>query len=334
MFKLPSLLAAHGTFHHVYDFESFELPFVGEWHIPQPFAPHFTITKFMVLQVLAVLITLLIFRGLVSRVQGGRVASGWFWNFWEMLALYIRDQVVRPIIGDPHHDHDDHGGHNHDRGGNEAAGYVADAGTGAALVDVAMHPAMAEADHRQAVAQQSLNGGHPADRYLPFVWSCFFYILICNLLGAVPFLGSATGSIAVTGALALAAFAATFIYGAQVHGWGGFWLALVPGIDAPGPLKLLLIPMMFVIEVVGLFIKHGVLAVRLFANIMGGHTVLGVILGFIAAASHSSVWPLVTGGSVLGQIGVGLLELLVAFIQAYVFAFLATIFIGMSLHEH
>jgi F-type H+-transporting ATPase subunit a len=166
------------------------------------------------------------------------------------------------------------------------------------------------------------------------VWSCFFYILICNLLGAVPFLGSATGSIAVTGALALVAFLATFFYGAQVHGYGGFWLALVPGIDAPGPLKLFLIPMMFVIEVVGLFIKHGVLAVRLFANIMGGHTVLGVILAFIAQVSHSGVWWLVTPGSIAGQIGIGLLELLVAFIQAYVFAFLATIFIGMSLHEH
>jgi F-type H+-transporting ATPase subunit a len=306
MFGLPSLLAAHGTFHHVYDFDSFEIPFVGEWKIPQ-FIPGFTITKFMVLQVLAVLITLFIFRGLVSRIQGGNVARGWFWNFWEMLALYIRDEVVRPIIGDPHahdHGHDDNGhGDGHDHGHHEE------------------HAAVA-------------HGGHPADKYLPFVWSCFFYILICNLLGAVPFLGSATGSIAVTGALALVAFAATFVYGAQVHGWGGFWLALVPGIDAPGPLKLLLIPMMFVIEVVGLFIKHGVLAVRLFANIMGGHTVLGVILAFIAQASHSSVWPLVMGGSVLGQIGVGLLELLVAFIQAYVFAFLSTIFIGMSLHEH
>jgi F-type H+-transporting ATPase subunit a len=113
----------------------------------------------------------------------------------------------------------------------------------------------------------------------------------------------------------------------------GFWTGLVPDIDAPGPLKLLLIPMMFVIEVIGLFIKHGVLAVRLFANIMGGHTVLGVILGFIAGAT-GAMWFVVAPASIAGQIGVGLLELLVAFIQAYVFAFLATIFIGMSLHPH
>ncbi len=318
MFQISSLLAAHGTFHHVYDFDSFELPFIGAWKIPQ-FIPGFTITKFMVLQVLAVLITLFIFRGLVSRVRGGRVANGWFWNFWEMLALYIRDEVVRPIIGDPHAHHGtDHGHPEHSE-----------------TLHGHQHP-IHEALHVEARGESSsaLMGGHPADKYLPFVWSCFFYILICNLLGAVPFLGSATGSIAVTGALALAAFLATFVYGAQVHGWGGFWLALVPGIDAPGPLKMMLIPMMFVIEVVGLFIKHAVLAVRLFANIMGGHTVLGVILAFIGQVANSGMWWLVTPGSIAGQIGVGLLELLVAFIQAYVFAFLSTIFIGMSLHEH
>ncbi|MFV0443580.1 MAG: F0F1 ATP synthase subunit A [Planctomycetaceae bacterium] len=318
MLRLTTLLAEHGTFHHVYDFHHFELPFFGLQEIPQ-LVPGFPITKFMVLQVLAVLITLFIFRGLISRVRGGRVASGWFWNFWEMLALYIRDEVVRPIIGDPHA----HDGHDHDEPEHSET------------LHGHQHP-LHEAVHAGStgLSSQAIAGGHPADKYLPFVWSCFFYILICNLLGAVPFLGSATGSIAVTGALALVAFLATFFYGAQVHGFGGFWLALVPGIDAPKPLKMVLVPMMFVIEVVGLFIKHGVLAVRLFANIMGGHTVLGVILAFIAQAAHSSVWPLVTFGSVLGQIGVGLLELLVAFIQAYVFAFLSTIFIAMSLHEH
>lgn len=319
------MLASHGTFHHVYDFDHFELPF--GLHVDLPAIGGIQITKFMVLQVIAVLLTLFIFRGLVSRVQGGRVASGWFWNFWEMLALYIRDEVVRPIIGDPHahgdHGHDDHGHHD------TAPEHVPP-------MQGHEHP-LHEAVYAEATGTSShaINGGHPADRYLPFVWSCFFYILFCNLLGAVPFLGSATGAIAVTGALAIAAFVATFIYGAQIHGYGGFWLALVPSMDAPGPLKLFLIPMMFIIEVVGFFIKHGVLAVRLFANIMGGHTVLGVILAFIAAAAPAGgVWWLVTPGSLLGQIGVGLLELLVAFIQAYVFAFLATIFIGMSLHEH
>lgn len=316
--SFPAMLASHGTFHHVYDFDYFEVPFVGEVHIPQ-FIPGVAITKFMVLQVLAVVLTLVIFRGLVQRIQGGRVAHGWFWNFWEMLALYIRDEVVRPIIGDPHAHH----GRNHEHPEHSEPLYGEE------------HP-LKDAIYAECTGKSSRDphGGHPADKYLPFVWSCFFYILICNLLGAVPFLGSATGSIAVTGALAVAAFVATYFYGAQAHGWGGFWLALVPGIEAPGALKPLLAVMLFAIEVLGLFIKHAVLAVRLFANIMGGHTVLGVMLGFIAQVAHSGVWWLVTPGSIAGQIGVGLLELLVAFIQAYVFAFLSTIFIGMSLHEH
>jgi F-type H+-transporting ATPase subunit a len=301
------MLAEHGTFHHVYDFFDFELPFGIKLSLPyvggnSPETAQLALTKFMLLQVVAFLLAWWIFSNIARKVQGGRPVSGWFWNFWEMLAVYIRDEVVRPVIGDPHahghgHDEDHHGdGHDH-------------------------HVPAAEA-------------GHPADKYLPFIWSCFFYILFCNLLGALPWLGSATGSISVTLALALSALLATYIYGSQVHGPIGFWTAMVPKVDAPLAIKLVLIPLIFVIEVVGLFIKHSVLAVRLFANIMGGHTVLGVILAFIAQADGSAAWWIVAPASIAGQIGVGLLELLVAFIQAYVFSFLATIFISMSLHEH
>lgn len=296
------MLAAHGTFHHVYDFQEFEFPFGVVLELPPG------LTKFMVLQVLAALLALLVFRGLAGRAAGGNPVHGWFWNFWEMLAVYIRDTVVRPVIGDPHHEHhSDPISHEHQPGHREASH------TGEYHVERA---------------------GHPADKYLPFIWSCFFYVLFCNLLGAVPWFGSATGSLNVTAALALVAFGATFIYGAQMHGPGGFWLHMIPAVDAPGPIKVFLVPMIFAIEVVGLFIKHGVLAIRLFANIMGGHTVLGVILAFILDVAQSGLWWVVTPASLIGQVGVGLLELLVAFIQAYVFAFLSTIFIAMSLHEH
>ena len=88
------LLAEHGTFHHVYDFAYVELP--RGVRLPLPFG----LTKFMLLQVIAVVIVLLIFRGLAKRIRTGSTAHGWWWNFWEMLALYIRDEVVRPIIGD------------------------------------------------------------------------------------------------------------------------------------------------------------------------------------------------------------------------------------------
>lgn len=300
------MLASHGTFHHVYDFNEFHLPFGIHFGLPQIMG--FQLTKYMVLQVIAALLVYFIFRGLVNRGKSGNPVSGYFWNFWEMLAVRIRDEVVRPVIGDPHHhghaDHG-HGGDDHGHGGHAAGAHGAD-------VEV----------------------GHPADKYLPFLWSCFFYILFCNLLGAFPWFGSATASINVTAALALTAFIATFFYGAQMHGPIGFWTHMVPHVDAPGAIKVLLVPMIFAIEAGGLLIKNGVLAVRLFANIMGGHTVLAVILAFIADAAVSGAWYLVVPGSLAGQVGVGLLELLVAFIQAYVFTFLTTIFIAMSLHEH
>jgi F-type H+-transporting ATPase subunit a len=303
-------------FHHVRDSAAFELPeFLQQALGGPPTLPvihlfggyELQLTKFMVLQVVAGLLTLIIFRDLAQRLAGGQPATGRWANFWEVIALYIRDNVVRPTIGTGHHDD---AGHHHD------AAHGGEHGHGSAG-----HAAFAP-------------GAHPADRYLPFIWTCFFYVLFCNLLGAIPWLGSPTGDINVTGALAAAAFGCTFVAGVREFGFLGFWKNLVPPIDAPGPLKLLLIPMMFVIEVVGLLIKHGVLAVRLFANIMGGHTVIGVMLGFIAVVSDSGLWWLVTPASILGQVGIGLLELFVAFLQAYVFAFLATIFIAMGSHPH
>jgi len=95
-----------------------------------------------------------------------------------------------------------------------------------------------------------------------------------------------------------------------------------------------MIPMIWVLEFVGLMIKHGVLAVRLFANIMAGHTVVAVILGFIMDVANSPLYFVVAPASVLGQVGVGLLELFVAFLQAYVFVFLATVFISTAVHPH
>lgn len=116
----------------------------------------------------------------------------------------------------------------------------------------------------------------------------------------------------------------------------GFWVGIVPHMDVPGLMKGPLWLLMFVIEVAGLLIRHIVLAVRLFANMLAGHIVLTVILGFILMASHlpSPVWASITGASVLGVIVLSLLELFVAFLQAYIFAFLSALFIGSAVHPH
>jgi F-type H+-transporting ATPase subunit a len=285
-------LASADPFHHVRDFPHFEL--MGGVILPLPDIWGFQVTKFMVLQLVAFVLTLLIFRGLAKRLHSGDVTKGRFWNFWESIALFIRDKVVRPTIGDGHHGHDEHGD------------------------------------------DAKPTGGHYADQFLPFLWSCFFYILFCNLLGAIPMLGSPTGSLMVTGTLAIFAFGFNLMNGFKQFGFVGFWKNQSPDLGLPLVMTIVIGGGIWLIEVVGLFIKHGVLAVRLFANIMGGHTVVGVILGFIAAEGVAGTWlmGIVIPASIAGQLFIGLLELFVAFLQAYVFTFLATIFLGTCIHEH
>ncbi len=177
-------------------------------------------------------------------------------------------------------------------------------------------------------------GRHDGDKFVPFLWTIFFFILGCNLFGMIPWMGSPTGNLSVTGALALITFLVVLGSGMRKMGAVGFWKAQVPHMDVPGPLKIVLIPMIFLIEVFGLIVKHGVLAVRLLANMMGGHVVLAVILAFIAASAQSLWWWGVMPASVLGATALSMLELFVAFLQAYIFTFLSALFIGMAVHPH
>jgi F-type H+-transporting ATPase subunit a len=154
------------------------------------------------------------------------------------------------------------------------------------------------------------------------------------LLGLVPWAGSATGALATTGALALITFGAVLGAGMVKMGPGHFWIGLVPHMDLPKVLMVFLWPMIFAIEVLGLLIKHFVLSVRLFANMMAGHLVLAVIVAFIGATYGSLVWWGVTPASIAGATALNLLELFVAFLQAYIFTFLSALFIGMAVHPH
>jgi F-type H+-transporting ATPase subunit a len=186
---------------------------------------------------------------------------------------------------------------------------------------------------RDSVARPCI-GGHDADKFVPFLWTIFFFVLGCNLFGMIPWMGSPTGSLAVTGALAFTTF--LVVMGAAVIKLGpmGTVKSFVPHMDLSPGLKIVLVPMIFVIEVFGMLIKHGVLAVRLLANMMGGHVVLAVIMAFIAASAQSLLWWVVTPTSVFGATALSMLELFVAFLQAYIFTFLAALFIGMAVHPH
>lgn len=187
---------------------------------------------------------------------------------------------------------------------------------------------------RDKVAKPNI-GEHDADRFVPFLWTLFLFILFCNLLGMIPFLGSPTASISVTGALALCVF--VMIHGAamiKMHGPIGYVKSYIPHIEVPFGMGYLLIPMIVVIEILGQFIKAFVLAVRLFANMFAGHTVLAVILLFIVMAKDAA-WYIsmpITLGSVAGVTLLSLLELFVAFLQAFIFTFLTALFLGSTLH--
>ena len=99
-------------------------------------------------------------------------------------------------------------------------------------------------------------------------------------------------------------------------------------------MKVPMVTGIWLIEIFGLFIKHMVLAVRLFANMFAGHMVLAVMVGFIGAAWGLSINWLVTPAAIGSSVAISLLEVLVAFIQAYVFAFLTALFIGSAIHPH
>jgi F-type H+-transporting ATPase subunit a len=186
---------------------------------------------------------------------------------------------------------------------------------------------------RDKVAKPCL-GEHDADRFVPFLWTMFLFILFCNLLGMFPFMGSPTASISVTAALALCSF--LVIHGSAIAQMGplGYLKSYVPHTGLPLLASLPLVIVIMLIEVVGNFIKAFVLAVRLFANMFAGHVVLAVILSFIVMArnAHPILFGTVTVGSVLGVAALSLLELFVAFLQAFIFTFLTSLFLGSTLH--
>lgn len=165
-------------------------------------------------------------------------------------------------------------------------------------------------------------------RFLPLLLTFFFFILFANLLGLVPSLATATGNINVTATLALTTFFATQISGMRENGFFGHWKALVPP-GVPWPL----VPIMIPIEIMGMFTKPFALTVRLFANMIAGHIIIlsffGLIFSLSLKTAYISVLPFA------GAVAISAFEIFVAFLQAFIFTFLSTIFIFQAVHpEH
>ena len=293
----------------------------GKVLIPQPFGTldslfamksGFGISKYMILELVLAGILILLFTRVASKLRTGAAPKGAFANLFESMILFVRDQIARPAI-DSHDHHDGHDDHAHDD--------HADTGHSHGHVAVAAH----------AVLEQ-----HDGDRFVPLLLTLFFFVLGCNLLGMVPWAGSPTASFSVTLALAGVTFATVVVAGMAKFGFFGFFGNQVPSMDLPLPLAILLKPMIFAIEMLGLLIKHMILAVRLLANMVAGHLVLLGIMGLITTAATYSMgmWATVTGISVVSCTLFSVLELFVAFLQAYIFTFLSALFIGASVHQH
>lgn len=234
----------------------------------------FSITKNVFVMILAMILLFLVF---IPAARGyarneGKAPKG-IQALIEPLFLFMRDDVIRPMIGEKYY-----------------------------------------------------------EKYQPFIFSLFFFILFANLLGLIPFFpGSAniTGNLAVTMALAIITFFVVNLSGKKDYWEHIFWM---PGI--PWPVKFLLTP----IEFLGLFIKPFALMIRLFANISAGHIIILSLVGlvFILGENGHSL-----GGGITGAIMGGLftlfmnvIELIVAFIQAFIFSLLAAAYIGSAVEEH
>lgn len=164
-----------------------------------------------------------------------------------------------------------------------------------------------------------------ANTYLPFLWTAFFFIMFCNLIGLIPFGATPTGNIFVTATLALISFTTIQVSAVLRHGPIGYFKAFVPHVP------WWLWPMMFLVEIMGWFAKTVALAVRLFANMVGGHVVL---MGFFSLIFIFQSY-IVGGASVIACVVLSCLEIFVAVLQAFVFTFLSAVFLGMMLHpEH
>jgi len=247
---------------HVYDHPVITIdwhPFGWEWL-------DLSITKLTLMIWIAAALIFLLFRALASQ-QIKKGTRGRYLNFLEPFVLYVRNQMVYPIMGDK-----------------------------------------------------------MGRKYLPLFLTQFFFILFCNLLGLVPFMATPTANVAVCATFAFTTLFTIIVMGMVEQGSFAYWKNLVPS-GIPWPI----IPILFPIEVIGIVIKCFALTIRLFANMTAGHIVILSFLGLIFIFHTYFVAP----PAIAFALCIYMLELFVAFLQAFIFTLLSIIFVNMAVHpEH
>ena len=239
---------------------------LGKLHLPriELFGFDISITKDVFYLWVAAVILVVLLYFISNRYKKSLIPKG-FTNLFEIMIIFVRDEVVKPAIG---------------------KGYQA---------------------------------------FMPYLLSLFFFILFVNLLGLVPtpHLVVPTGNIGVTASLALISFIAIQVGGIKSLGFFPYLKSLVPS-GMPAWILVIMIPL----EILGLLTKPFALCIRLFANMIAGHIVIFSLLGLIFIFQSYWVSPVSIGFTLF----IELLEILIAFIQAYIFTMLTSLFIGMAMH--
>jgi F-type H+-transporting ATPase subunit a len=172
-------------------------------------------------------------------------------------------------------------------------------------------------------------GGHGGSAYVPFCLTLFFFILFCNLLGLIPYGSTATGNVAVTATLAIITFVMIEIAGMRALGMGYIGTIVYWPHDMALPMKAGLTLIMTPIELAGKITKPFALTIRLFANMLAGHVIILALIGLIFMFG----WFLAPV-AVAMALFIMMIEILVAFIQAFIFSLLAAVFIGQIRAAH
>lgn len=175
---------------------------------------------------------------------------------------------------------------------------------------------------RDEIVKPTIGKGY--EKFLPYLLTVFFFILTCNFLGLIPFSATATSNISLTSVLAIFSFFTIQFGGIRKNGFIGYFKGLIPH-----GIPVALLPIMLIVEFLGLFTKPFALAIRLFANMTAGHIVIYALISLIFVMQSIWVSPVSIGMALF----IYFLEILVALLQAYIFTMLSSLFIGMAVHQ-
>ncbi len=251
--------------HHVMDGKYLDFSPFGTIPLPQftLFGLDLSITKHVLFMWIGAALLFFVMTSVAKAYKSSMVPKG-FTNFWEVLIVFVRDEIATPTIG---------------------KGF---------------------------------------EKFLPYLLTAFFFILFGNFLGLIPFAATFTSNIAVTASLAIFTFIVIQFGGIRSNGVLGYFKGLIPH-----GVPVFLLPIMIVVELLGLLAKPFALAIRLFANMTAGHIVIYALISLIFVM-QSVGW---AGLAIPMALFIYGLEILVALLQAYIFTMLSSLFIGMAVHQ-